>query len=86
MAKKSVKACFVLFQKSDGVPVKVRIMRPDLQGDEKKDISVYDFDDDKKDDVGVSPIGAKTSVLGSPTKSPGRSPSAHPLSPKVCFR
>ena len=84
--KKSVKACFVvLFQKSDGVPVKVRIMRPDLQGDEKKDISVYDFDDDKKDDVGVSPIGAKTSVLGSPTKSPGRSPSAHPLSPKVCF-
>ena len=49
MAKKSVKACFVvLFQKSDGVPVKVRIMRPDLQGDEKKDISVYDFDDDKK--------------------------------------
>ena len=75
----------MLFQKSDGVPVKVRIMRPDLQGDEKKDISVYDFDDDKKDDVGVSPIGAKTSVLGSPTKSPGRSPSAHPLSPKVCI-
>ena len=56
-----------------------------MEGDEKKDMSVYDFDEEeKKDDVQVSPIGAKTSILGSPTKSPGRSPSAHPLSPRVC--
>ena len=84
--EKSVKICFlVVFQKSECVPLKVRIMRPDLEDDDKKDISVYDFDDDKKDDVGASPIGAKTSVLGSPAKSPGRSPSAHPLSPRVCL-
>ena len=73
-----------MFQKPEGAPLKVRLVSPGFDDDDKKDISVYDFDEEeKKDDVGVSPIGMKTSVLGSPAKSPGRSPSAHPLSPKV---
>ncbi len=77
---------FLALQKSDAASLKVRLLKPDDQDDDeddKKDISVYDFDMEEKKDVTVSPIGAKTSVLPSPTKSPGRSPSTHPLSPRV---